>query len=487
MVVRRLRSLLWVSALLLSCREKAAPNSAPPVASPAVPATPAPAPAPSASVAASATAASEPLGLSEVPKAPSKESATLNSDGLRAHRAKDYAKSAELFQRAFASDPSYSLARFNAATALARLGRLERVDVELRALLSEDLPEYAHRLIADPDLEAFRAAPSGRALLAELPERERRWLAAAAEGVAGQLWRRHEPSQNPENPETDHQRPEFVRFGAYNARLGRFLPLVKRLPDALAALVDTKSGAAAVLRGRVSGCTADLCPRINAMSLLVLPRFAPGDAAAGFQHAAPDNMPEVVRGDHLEIELGGGSARWRIGEDAKVWFRVASKTPLSEAVRQGEQGERLGVGPYGSFLAGLPPGFAIEKNELVGAGIKLGLPPAFRDRRHQLALSSDGKQGVLVSSRASCRCERDGAVTELSYIVSRVSFEKPTIEQWLVGKGSATARYGGDGSLYLQRGDGVERFAPGSDAAKPTLAGFALVSPVIDVADCCGL
>jgi hypothetical protein len=137
---------------------------------------------------------------------------------------------------------------------------------------------------------------------------------------------------------------------------------------------------------------------------------------------------------------------------------------------------------------GLPNGFRVVKTELAGPGVRIPLPPELRAGEKQLVLSSDGKQGTLVVSRASCACgDTGGAVTDLSYVVSRVSFEAGTLERLTEGKGSAAARYGGDGSLYVQRGESVERFAPSSTTPERTPPSFVVITPRIGVADCCGL
>src|SRR5690606_22234861 len=101
-----------------------------------------------------------------------------HAEGLRRHRAGQYAAARGRFEEAVRSAPDFLLARYNLARATARLGDLEHATQLLVALLQRDLPEYERRFERDPDLERLRVSPLGKKVREHLSFVRAAWHAA---------------------------------------------------------------------------------------------------------------------------------------------------------------------------------------------------------------------------------------------------------------------------------------------------------------------
>lgn len=86
-----------------------------------------------------------------------------NDTGFRHHGAKDWARSAQLFEKAARTDPSFRLAAYNLACAWARLGD-ERANGALVQAIALD-PDARRKAAADADFDTVREAPWFRALV----------------------------------------------------------------------------------------------------------------------------------------------------------------------------------------------------------------------------------------------------------------------------------------------------------------------------------
>lgn len=424
------------------------------------------------------------LGMPELPPPLSQAGLHLNEEGLKAHRAGNFQRSSELFRQAVAADRGYTLARFNAATALARLGDHAGCERELHALLAQDLPEFGPRLLKDPDLEAFRSTEQGATLLAYLSTLKQEWLARAATGVAGQLWRRHVPSSSPDSYETAHQRPESIRFGVYLAKQDRFLPLLPRLPSALGAALDVKASSAAVLEGKVDGCQTDSCPRLSRPSLVLFPTLDPTPSAPPLRRTADNELAEVVPGAHVELTLVDGTARLRRAGHDGPWRIVVGPSPTTSSTAPAQS---LNMGPLGNFLSGAPKGFKIERGSLVGPTGSTTLAQELQADWYQLEVFSDQRRAILVGTRYGCACEDGTARRRFSHVVADVDLVGSKAQPWLKGNGPATVRLGPDDSIYVQRGEVVERYEGIRATPSETMPGFALISPLLGAPECCGL
>lgn len=80
-----------------------------------------------------------------------------NDTGFRAHQKGDYARSAALFEKAVAADPSHELAQYNYACALARLGDARAKDA-LASAIAKD-PSAKARARTDEDFAKVRSEP----------------------------------------------------------------------------------------------------------------------------------------------------------------------------------------------------------------------------------------------------------------------------------------------------------------------------------------
>jgi hypothetical protein len=144
---------------------------------PAPPAVPGPSPstAPEAPVTATPSAPPAPppiceaIGWGEEP-AISPEARALNEGALVHQTAGRYAEAEAGFAAAVTASPSYRMARFNHACALSRLERHDEAWAELRLLLCAELPTFAPRASADPDLAAVRERSDVAGTIAAIAE-----------------------------------------------------------------------------------------------------------------------------------------------------------------------------------------------------------------------------------------------------------------------------------------------------------------------------
>lgn len=94
----------------------------------------------------------------------------LNVAALAHHAAGRFAEAEAGFAAAIAAAPTYRMAHFNHVCALSRLARHDEAWTELMPLLCTDLPTFAPRVQADPDLSAVRERPDLATTLAAIAE-----------------------------------------------------------------------------------------------------------------------------------------------------------------------------------------------------------------------------------------------------------------------------------------------------------------------------
>jgi hypothetical protein len=81
-----------------------------------------------------------------------------NDTGFRAHQSGDFARSAAMFAKAVAADPSHKLAQYNHACALAQLGDNDKAKAALGAVIAKD-PSAKTRARTDKDFAKVKSEP----------------------------------------------------------------------------------------------------------------------------------------------------------------------------------------------------------------------------------------------------------------------------------------------------------------------------------------
>jgi hypothetical protein len=107
-----------------------------------------------------------PLDLKPVAKKKMARARELNAEGLKLHRAKDYAGAQAKFNAALAEDPGHILARYNLACALHLAGERERAFAILEEFKKNGCPACLGRLVRARKDEDFEASWEDAAFLA---------------------------------------------------------------------------------------------------------------------------------------------------------------------------------------------------------------------------------------------------------------------------------------------------------------------------------
>lgn len=439
------------------------PPSGCPDASP--PAAPPPPDAPAANTERSAEAGpalppGEPPGHARLPELPSDAARRHNANGLEAHRAGDYARSAQRFAGAVKAAPGYDLARYNLACALARLGRHAEAAAELETLLRRDLPSHAPRLAVDPDLESLRAAPEGLRLNDLVPALRAAWRSAVASGipvvapVAG-AW----------------------QAGAYRLAEKRFLPVTPWNGKSIGAGIDPAAGHAFVLEGKVDwdGYSEYFEATVRVYSV------------ATFEEVAVVPVPGRAYRIEVALDPAGVSFDWGDQDEHRMtgWKRVAFGGGGEPASAERPQGLVFGIDPHGTTLeVPSPPGVELKGNRAVlpGRAEPVGLGPGHAAADlHALSVSPDGRWLAVVSSRSSCDYGDEG---EIHHFIDLVDVPAGTVRRLSEGEGAGYARFDDAGGLLVQTGTTLRRWAA-PDAAEPEtlLDGVMLVVP-LDAPEC---
>ncbi|HEX2729944.1 MAG TPA: hypothetical protein VHM70_00005, partial [Polyangiaceae bacterium] len=375
-----------------------------------------------------------------------------NSAALLEHQQQHWEAARAGFERALQLDPTYDLARYNLACALARLERFSDVVSELELLLQRDLPRFGARLSSDRDLAQFRASAIGNDLLARMQTLQTSWLQRARGGVRVNAWIAHVPGEG----EAEYQRPEHLRGGVWLADERRFLALGSEHSDQLMFNVDPSFEFALSLRGQIDPCSSDFCPHLGKILLERIDLFDEG--------AAPNQRIKVGEEGYpaswLGVEAVPGGLRWRMPIfDPDDWQELGPKLaqPKPAAQRRWFTAERIELTPLGALIAGSPTGWSADHKAVVTpSGVRVEPRPELGDS-FQIAQLPDGKHALLVANDVHCECEH----TEDSILRHRISIIDMTsgkLRGWSSGEGAASVRIGPDGSVYLQRDQGLERY-----------------------------
>jgi hypothetical protein len=448
------------------------------------------APAPSASSTAVAPQASavdiSQLGFDSVPPMPKPSAVESNSRGMAYYKRHNIEEALKQFEKAVATSPEFTIARYNAAAMKALLSRNEESASVLRLLLAKDLPRFFPRVLTDPDFATFRTSTTGAALVEEMNTLRVSWLRAAQQGIPMVALVDPEILTSSEGIIRKYDQSPWVRVGVWIAQHARFLPLLPAIEQTLGGVVDVEHGRGMVVSGRINRCQTDYCPRIDSFRLTqfdeLLPRTRPGAVVPEEEFAV---VPHSV-----EVESALDGPRWRLNEYTKPgWYEVVSGSQQEARKQQALSQDQLVAGVLGTRLKHLPEGWHHTRNELeLPDGRKVRLSSRHAGADLQVVELADRKNALCVTVHSGCACnDKEQAVLE--YLIELLDLQALTLTRWDSGPGSAAVRVSADHAIYLQRAKRVERLegVTGSVKGEALPTGFFLTPPMVPDDNCCGL
>ncbi|MCU0675454.1 MAG: hypothetical protein MUE69_22000 [Myxococcota bacterium] len=383
-----------------------------------------------------------------------------------AHDRGDHVEALAGFVRASALTPSYDIARFNEACALAKLGRVDEAWGIVRTLLCVDLPSFAQRALHDPDLEAVRARHDVSGFVASVAGRYRETVRVGVPLVAY----RAEPV-----PETGgFGGPLTAQAGVWLHSEGRFVPLSPSVRvdsgDApiVAPLLDLPREQVVVVTTPGSGAEGD----VGITTRLRLFSVPTGELLAEARVPGEPVVTEVgwgaggvtVRVVDAQSSVGSPPRVYRLDRSGLV-PTAASPTPTF-----------VRVGPIGWWLR------TETSTPRSSSRITLNGVPVFThrsdDRRlHHGAWIDEARRVGLVLAADWGDC-----VAPDQYTLAVVDLAMGRVVREVRGRGQVHVMLGADGALYLQRGEELLRFAdPRVDVSETLPSGLGITSRPIDV------
>ena len=124
------------------------------------------------------------LGTNLSDARPTSEMNRQLQQALLVHRAANYVQSRTAFEALLTRNASWTLARFHAACAAAKLNDIAAAAAFIKQVLREDLPEFLPRWEAETDLESLRNSPEGAWIRRSFEALHASW-AMASRGTAG--------------------------------------------------------------------------------------------------------------------------------------------------------------------------------------------------------------------------------------------------------------------------------------------------------------
>ena len=486
MCVDNLRGLLTrplqsvaLSMALVAC-SGAADEPPSPEAPPTVAPTPAAEPETAAAVEADPAASALALGYASVSPV-SDEARRHNREALSKHGDQDYAGSLAGFDAALAAAPGYTLAAFNRACALSRLGRLSDSAAALRPLIERDPAEIIPKVREDADLQALRDDASFAALSAHIERVTAAFATSVAAGVPAFVYEPAAPPSGNE-PQPAYRR---VRVGVYLPRARRFLPVAPVTRNTLGAMVDVTSGHALVISGQLrNGSLWVVQPRRPVVQIFALD--APGRSVVrrGGLHGLVRNADF----HELQAQLaeGGDAALVRFFEveyarGDNPTFRVATEgamPPHADGIETSAaylfvHGEGAGV------QRPIPEGFSYHGGSVrIGEHAVSAPGHARRGSRLRALVLDDGARALLVSTRQACNDDMEGPATHRADLVDLAT---STVTSLGRGAGSAHAELGPDGSVFVQLGPRAARLPSGESSLRDdVLEGVRFALPIAE-------
>lgn len=364
------------------------------------------------------------VGYGAPPRPPSADARRANEAALRAHGLGRYEESLEGFREAARLSPSYGMAHFNAACALARLGRRDEAWAELEPLLCEDLPTFAPRLAADPDLATLA---------------EEGWTRAPVEAIAAE-YREAARGGAPLVAFGRTARGQWSQAVAYVAGEGRAVPMGPRVSvegDFPLAATVYDPAEDRVLAVTASGNDAE--GPVPLFGVRVRTFRAPlGEVEV--DHAA---FPELYWLRAGLVASGVRLASWDEDQHPLTWnVTAAGLDRTSEPVPV----RTLSVGVQAWAPASADPRYPVSRGRLLlpgGREVVLGSPhPALGGSR---VFVDEGVGVAFAVSQRSGYCDAPDR-----HVVDRVDLASGAVDRVLLGEGQAIVSIGPDGALYVQ-------------------------------------
>ncbi|HEX4422356.1 MAG TPA: hypothetical protein VH165_30795 [Kofleriaceae bacterium] len=470
---------------------RGAPTTATSPAAPAAPAAPG-APTTAASpAAASPASAADPiaqlaqLGFAKLPDPTAPEAAKALAAARHALAAGKLDAARARLDDALGRSPGLAEARYLRATLDARTGALAAARGALDGLLAEDLYQFAPRIDADPTLAALRAAPEGAELRRRIAALTALWEVAIARGVPAELFDGAPGSQAILNA-------RVLRPGVWVDAAHRLFAVTPPIADLRAAWVDVARHQTVTAALEVDDCRSDFCPRVRRTTVAVWPLAPAAQPSARWSEAAGD--------DHLAhgvtVQSVDGGARFQVTDCfyagcVSPWLRLDARGARVDRERGRLDAPTLIVDHRGGTLALPAAALTID-----GATLRADGGPAIEiGKRHRLTpdhcVARDGDQALVTTTFDRCECAQRFEGPVLAHEISRVDLATGRVESLGVGKGVVAAVRGPDGTMFVQVGGKVERFASiaevGSTSGAALPDGVVIMAPVGPRSNCCGL
>lgn len=391
-------------------------------------------------------------GRIEVPQSTDPDARALNQEALAAHGQERFVESLAGFRESLARDADYDAARFNAACALSKLGRLDEARAELRRLLCRDLPSWATKIEEENDLTPLRshvaadvavvtglyqrALQTGAMLVVHGHEDagNRNWVQAVAYDVGSQ---------------------RIVPVGPRASHRGREIPMVATYVDPV-----LQRGVAVRYRGNEAED-----PHLDGIQVTVFeaPVGTPWATSPG---PPPEDAPHLLVG----LQQGAALVRGMNAISEPIDWHI---TPRGAQRTRGALPDRYLRMHQGWWRVRQPAQeLEITQGTLVGPNVSIPLGRGHRlYEDHTVLVNPAGTVAVAVSSLTGDCGPPDRYVLEVIDLAGRTSVRREASEGQVIGA------FGPDGSLYLQRQQGTHRYPdPASPVGEALPAGLDLSS-----------
>ncbi|UJR87212.1 MULTISPECIES: hypothetical protein [Sandaracinus] len=469
------RGRVWLGLAIALASACGSPTSRSPEPAPPEPATPRDVPVP--------IPAMPEIGWAELPADPPPAARRALREALRAHERGDYAASEAGFRALADAHPDATMARFDLACALARLGRRDAAVVELEALLWLDHPSIAPRLDGDPDLAVIREDASAWARIASARDRSRaEWASALVRGApithvtetraAGA----HEPIRR--TAQAGVWLHDARRFVPMSPRIAREVhdgdegtPLAVAVLDAPRARVLTLSGTGAFSEGGDYIYDLELVARSvpDGVELARARAPRPDATSSGWMLPRVHATANGLALDWLDLDRARRVARG-FGEGSALDEHAVPRIEASQ------DGARV---VWSSSIEGA----TLTRRTLRIPAREIALPEAHhprldgRERALTVLAAPDGTLWILTAEREQYGMDGWGSGM---VALSRAERDATNASLVLAARGAGAMLVAPDGALYAQVGPRVHRITEGSPP-EPLPEGLVLVpSPYRD-------
>lgn len=418
-----------------------------------------------------------PIGRRHIPAATPEKARRLVAEGERALRAGALSVSARLLAHALAEAPGDDEARLATIKLDAKQGHERRAIDALVELLREAPgvvgPHW--RMLA----ALLGAAPDWKRAERALTETRRELSRVEAQGVPAVAWRGFQVAS-----------PLWTSLAApgfYSHHQRRFVAIGPRERGYVQVLVAPESHVSLALRADVDDCKADFCPRLNGGSLTVRSsrwpfeelrthQFTVGKVGRGCCLSFDFRLRAVERGGVVDVGLQRSGPRTLLTVSQGGVTRSEGSWSLD--------GTWAELAPRGANLILARPSLRAEDGVLVEGRRRIFLGPEHKGRLHSVDRFRD--TAVVVTLVDGCICTTRTERSVLEHTVSLVDLRTGIHRELAHGQGTAAARFGGDGTLYVQEGRRLAAYPP-PYVTKEFVPNVLLTVPRARDPNCCGL